>query len=87
MIRANNIGRVGYVDSFSVLHTVDAGNLALTTLGVHVPNHWVLGMWVIVIIVQVWGKYMIIGYLGALGKDLQDTVIIIIGVTFQCLVA
>ena len=27
------------------------------------PNIWVLGIWVIVIIVQVLGKYMIIGYL------------------------
>ena len=32
-------------------------------LRVHVPNNWVLGIWVIVIIVQVWGEYMIIGYL------------------------
>ena len=33
------------------------------SLRVHVPNNWVLGIWVIVIMVQVWGKYMIIGYL------------------------
>ena len=33
------------------------------TLRVHVPNNQVLGFWVIVIIVQVLGKYMIIGYL------------------------
>ena len=30
---------------------------------VHVPNNLVLGIWVIGIIVQVLGKYMIIGYL------------------------
>ena len=30
---------------------------------VHVPNNKVLGFWVIVILVQVLGKYMIIGYL------------------------
>ena len=29
----------------------------------HVPNSWVLGFWVIVVVVQVLGKYMIIGYL------------------------
>ena len=33
------------------------------TLRVHVPNNLVLGILVIVIIVQVWGKYMIIVYL------------------------
>ena len=30
---------------------------------VQVPNNWVFGTWVIVIIVQILGKYMIIGYL------------------------
>ena len=33
------------------------------TLRVQVPNNEVLGIWVIVIIVQVLGKYMIIRYL------------------------
>ena len=33
------------------------------TLTVHVPNNWVLRVLVIVIIVQVLGKYMIIRYL------------------------
>ena len=33
------------------------------TLRVHVPNIWVLRVLVIVIIVQVLGKYMNIGYL------------------------
>ena len=33
------------------------------TQRVHVPNICVLGIWVIVIIVPVWGKYVIIGYL------------------------
>ena len=33
------------------------------TQRVQVPNNWVLGFWVIVIIVQVLGRYMIIGYL------------------------
>ena len=33
------------------------------TLRVHVPNIWVLAIWVIDILVQVWVKYMIIGYL------------------------
>ena len=37
-------------------------NLTIT-LRVHVPNNWVLGIWVIVIIVMVLGKYMIIRYL------------------------
>ena len=32
-------------------------------LRVHVPNNWVLGCWVIGIVVQVLGKYMIIRYL------------------------
>ena len=30
---------------------------------VQVPGNWVLGILVVVILVQVWGKYMIIGYL------------------------
>ena len=34
---------------------------------VQVPNYWVLGFWVIVIIVQVLGKYMNIGYLDPQG--------------------
>ena len=29
---------------------------------VHVPNNQVFGIWVIVMILQVLGKYMIIGY-------------------------
>ena len=33
------------------------------TLRVHVPNNWVLRVLVIVIVVQVLGKYMIIRYL------------------------
>ena len=33
------------------------------SLRVHVLNYWVLGFWVIEILVQVLGKYMIIGYL------------------------
>ena len=33
------------------------------TQRVHVPNNWVLGFWVIVITVQVLGKYMYIRYL------------------------
>ena len=37
------------------------------TLRVHVPNNLVLGIWVIVIIVQVWGKCIIIRYLDPLG--------------------
>ena len=35
----------------------------MLTLRVHVPNSWVLRVLAIVIIVQVLGKYMIIGYL------------------------
>ena len=35
----------------------------IETQRVHVPNNSVLGIWVVVIIVQVSGKYMIIGYL------------------------
>ena len=34
------------------------------TQRVHVPNNLVLGSWVVVVItVQVWGEYLIIGYL------------------------
>ena len=33
------------------------------SLRVHVPNNWVLGILVIVILVQMLGKYMLIGYL------------------------
>ena len=33
------------------------------TLRVHVHNYLVLGMWVIMVVVQLLGKYMIIGYL------------------------
>ena len=41
------------------------GYIGFRDLGfrVHVPNNLVLGFWVIVIIVQVLGKYMIIRYL------------------------
>ena len=41
----------------------DTCNRKCHALRVHVPHNWVLRIWVIVIIVQVWGKYMIIGYL------------------------
>ena len=41
------------------------------TLKVHIPNILVLGIWEIVSTVQVWGKYMIIGYLDPEGKRLQ----------------
>ena len=37
--------------------------LEVLTLRVQVPNNLVLGLWVIVIIIQVLGKYMIIGYM------------------------
>ena len=30
---------------------------------VHVPNNWVLWSWVVVIVIQAWGKYMSVGYL------------------------
>ena len=43
------------------------------TLRVHAPNTWVLGIWVTVIMVQVWGTYMIIGYLDPEGKILTET--------------
>ena len=36
---------------------------------VHVPNNWVLGDWLIGIVVQVLGKYTIIGYLDPLGSS------------------
>ena len=38
-------------------------NKSYGPLKVHVPNNWVLRVLVIVIIVQVLGNYMIIGYL------------------------
>ena len=38
--------------------------LVLTwSLRVRVPNNWVLRIWVIVFLVQLWGRYMIIEYL------------------------
>ena len=37
--------------------------LSLSCLRVHVPDNWLLRFWVIGIIVQVLGKYMIIRYL------------------------
>ena len=44
------------------------GDLQPQIQRVQVPNNWVLGFWVIVIIVQVLGKYMIFRYLDPLGK-------------------
>ena len=38
-------------------------NETTITQRVRVPNIWVPGIWVIVIIIEVLGKYMIIGYL------------------------
>ena len=35
------------------------------SLRVQVPNNKVLGIWVIVILVQIFGKHMVIGYLDA----------------------
>ena len=37
--------------------------ISTKTLRVHVPNNQVLGIWVIVIVGQVLGKYVIIGHL------------------------
>ena len=51
----------GQVDCTAKLS--DSFCLAVHTLMAHVPNIWVLGIRVIAIIVQVWGKYMVIGYL------------------------
>ena len=36
-----------------------------------VPNNWAVGIWVIVIIVQLLSKYMIIGYLDPWGKPFK----------------
>ena len=41
--------------------------MQVLSLRVHVPNIWLLRVLVIVIIVQVLGKYMIIEYLDPLG--------------------
>ena len=38
---------------------------------VQVPNNQVLGIWVIVLVVQVLGKYMTIGYLDPQGLRLE----------------
>ena len=35
---------------------------------IQVPNNWVLGFWVLEIMVQVLGEYIIIRYLDHLGK-------------------
>ena len=40
-------------------------------LEVEVPNTLVFGVWATVIVVQVWGKYMIIGYLDSGGIGLK----------------
>ena len=37
----------------------------------HVPN-WVLGIWVVVAVIQVWGKYMILEYLDPEGVGGQE---------------
>ena len=44
-------------------HSEDEKDRCKGAQRVHVPNNLVLGIWVIVIIVLVLGKYMIIGYL------------------------
>ena len=48
-----------------LFHLFDSPLLGYTYIPqrVRVPNNWLLGIRVIVIIVQVLGKYMIIGYL------------------------
>ena len=45
------------------------------TLRVHVPN----GTWVIVVLVQLWGKYMIIWYLDPYPKALRTDNIRLLG--------
>ena len=52
-------------------HAVDT---LTKTQRVHVPNNWVLGIWVILIIVQVLGKYMIIRYLDPYKKFCKNIV-------------
>ena len=42
-------------------------SLTRLTQRVHVRNNQVLGIWVLVIVVQVWGKYMIFRYLDPQG--------------------
>ena len=42
---------------------MQGGRRSAITLRVHVPNNWVLRVFVIAIIVQVLGKYRIIRYL------------------------
>ena len=51
----------------AVVRLVSARKQTSNTLRVHVPNNWVLGIWVIVLIVLVLGKYMIIRYLDPQG--------------------
>ena len=48
---------------FTVLLIVQGTSSVSLSQRVQVPNNWVLGFFVIVIIVQVLGKYMIIRYL------------------------
>ena len=43
--------------------TIPRGSMYSITQRVHVLNNQVLGIWVLLIIVQVLGKYMIIRYL------------------------
>ena len=49
----------------------------IATLSVQVSNNWVLWVWVIVIAVQVLGKYMNIRYLDPLGQPLKRTALFV----------
>ena len=50
-----------YVESSGMKICLDS--LSYLSQKVHVPNNKVLGFWVIAIMIQVLGKYMILGYL------------------------
>ena len=58
-------------DTLMIMVSVRPGD-SCVTLRVPVANNWVLGVLVIVIIEQVLGKYMIIGYLDPEGKICLD---------------
>ena len=52
-----------YYYSYSYSYSYSYYYYYLSTLRVHVPDNWALGFWVIVLIVQVLGKYMMIRHL------------------------
>ena len=64
--------RTSSLRRFATSGGMKPGGTGVLTQRVHVPNNEVLGFWVIVVIVQVLGKYMIIRYLDPEGPHGRD---------------